>query len=74
MNACHINNSSIQRFKGGNSSIPTRKIPCTTSGQGNAYVMVLYDFDSNSIKNAVGIKPARKNYQSKDIITNCMRT
>jgi hypothetical protein len=27
----------------------------TTSGQGNAYVLVMYDFDSNSI-NAVGIK------------------
>jgi hypothetical protein len=31
----------------------------TTSGQGNAYVMVLYDFDSNSI-NAVGIKNRKK--------------
>ncbi|MGK3744905.1 MAG: hypothetical protein ACI90V_011766, partial [Bacillariaceae sp.] len=27
----------------------------TTSGQGNSYVMVMYDFDSNSI-NAVAIK------------------
>ena len=31
----------------------------TTSGQGNAYVMVLYDYDSNSI-NAVGIKNRKK--------------
>ena len=30
-----------------------------TSGQGNAYVMVLYDYDSNSI-NAVGIKNRKK--------------
>jgi hypothetical protein len=31
----------------------------TTSGQGNAYVLVMYDFDSNSI-NAVGIKNRKK--------------
>jgi hypothetical protein len=33
----------------------------TTSRQENAYVRVLYDFDSNSIINAVGIKTERKN-------------
>ena len=31
----------------------------TTPGQGNAYVLVMYDFDSNSI-NAVGIKNRKK--------------
>jgi hypothetical protein len=31
----------------------------TTSGQGNAYVMVMYDFDSNAI-NAVAIKNRKK--------------
>jgi hypothetical protein len=31
----------------------------TTSGQGNAYVMVMYDFDSNTI-NAVAIKNRKK--------------
>ena len=36
-------------------------------------VKEMHDFDSNSINNAVGIKPERKNYQSK-YITNCMRT
>ena len=41
MNARHINNNRIQRFKEGNSNIPTWKIPYTTSGQGNAYVMVV---------------------------------
>ena len=38
MNACQINKDRIQRFKGGNSNIPTWKIPYTTSGQGNAYM------------------------------------
>jgi hypothetical protein len=31
----------------------------TTSGQGNSYVIVMYDFDSNII-NAVGIKNRKK--------------
>jgi hypothetical protein len=31
----------------------------TTSGQGNTYVRVMYDFDSNSI-NAVGVKNRKK--------------
>jgi hypothetical protein len=32
----------------------------TTSGQGNSYVMVMYDFDSNTINNAVAIKNREK--------------
>jgi hypothetical protein len=33
----------------------------TTSGQGNSYVMVMYDLDSNSI-NAVAIKNRKKKH------------
>jgi deoxyribodipyrimidine photolyase len=36
----------------------------TTSGQGNAYVMVMYDFDSNTI-NTVGIKSRKKESLTK---------
>jgi hypothetical protein len=66
----HINNRehyvgvttiAFEELKG----IIAKDLPCrfpTTSGQGNAYVKVMYDFDSNSINTVLGIKTERKNH------------